>query len=94
MAKGLHKNNQIVIFSKSETKTGMKIKLFFCLIAGIVLANTATAQLGGLLKKKKDKEEVAKSDDDSSDKADKKERTIKKNKKKKDKADKAETKVA
>ena len=48
MAKGLHKNNQIVIFSKSETKTGMKIKLFFCLIAGIVLANTATAQLGGL----------------------------------------------
>ena len=54
MAKGLHKNNQIVIFSKSETKTGMKIKLFFCLIAGIVLANTATAQLGGLLKKKKD----------------------------------------
>ena len=57
MAKGLHKNNQIVIFSKSETKTGMKIKLFFCLIAGIVLANTATAQLGGLLKKKKDKEE-------------------------------------
>jgi hypothetical protein len=35
----------------------MKIKLFFCLIAGFVLANTATAQLGGLLKKKKDKEE-------------------------------------